>query len=104
MSISANVATGNNVDARLPDVRSNSDLARISQLLKVFTVSISVLVLGGIAASQIDAPLVLRSSIVLSALVLIVTTIWLALKVYSFLGGIVVLILLSSWCHVVLWQ
>ena len=94
MSTPANFTIAGHGDATTLNPRSDAELARIAQLLKVFTVSIAVLVLGGIATSQIDAPLFLNSSVVLSALVLVVTTLWLALKVYSFIGGIVVLILL----------
>ncbi len=94
MSNSAYLAPARHGDAESFRPRSDADLARIAQLLKVFAVSISVLVLGAVAASQLDLPPLFDIPIVLSAAVLMVTTMWLAIKVYALLGVLVVFILL----------
>ena len=94
MSNSAEVVTARHGDASLPTSYSDADLAFIAKLLKTFTVSLAVLVIGVIASSQVGTPGFLGIAVVLSVLVLFVATIWLALRVYSVLGAMVVLALL----------
>ena len=73
-----------------------ADAAQIAKLLRVFTISIAMLVFGVVAASLSDAPQWIGLLAGLSAMVLMATTIWLAFAVYSRVGGMIVLLLLVT--------
>lgn len=80
--------------ATSPCQRSDYDATRISQLMSISAISMAGLVIAVIASSLVDASQHLGFAIAVASLGVFVTTIWLAFKVYRFLGAVLVLVLL----------